>query len=31
LWWVHGLFFAVGLAAMLGPAVLRLQRARGRQ
>ena len=31
LWWVHGLFFAVGLAAMLGPAVLRLQRSRGRQ
>jgi lipopolysaccharide export system permease protein len=28
LWWVHGLFFAVGLAAMGGPALLRLQRVR---
>jgi lipopolysaccharide export system permease protein len=31
LWWVHALFFAVGLAAMLGPALLRLQRVRKRQ
>ena len=31
LWWVHGLFFAVGLAAMLGPALIRLQRVRKRQ
>jgi lipopolysaccharide export system permease protein len=28
LWWVHGLFFAMSLAAMLGPGLLRAQRAR---
>ena len=31
LWWVHGLFFAVGLAAMLGPALIRLQQVRRRR
>jgi lipopolysaccharide export system permease protein len=28
LWWVHGLFLAVSLVAVLGPGVLRLHRAR---
>ena len=28
LWWVHALFLAVSLAAVLGPGMLRLHRAR---
>jgi lipopolysaccharide export system permease protein len=31
LWWVHGLFFAMSLAAILGPGILRAQRARSRR
>jgi lipopolysaccharide export system permease protein len=30
LWWVHGLFLIASLGAMLGPSLLRLQRARPR-
>jgi len=31
LWWVHGLFFAMSLAAILGPGMLRAHRARSRR
>lgn len=31
LWWVHGIFLAVSLAAMTGPSLLRLHRARQRR
>jgi len=30
LWWVHGVFLAIAIAAMVGPALLRLRHARAR-
>jgi lipopolysaccharide export system permease protein len=30
LWWLHGVFLAIGIAAMVGPGLLRLRHLRGR-